>query len=62
MIVGNFWAAGIDDSKIYIFDVATNPTNPKLVKTISNFVEEFGGAAGPHGAYALPGRMLISTS
>src|SRR6185437_9060880 len=21
-----FWAAGLDDSKIYIFDVATNPT------------------------------------
>jgi selenium-binding protein 1 len=56
-----FWAAGLDDSKIYIFDVATNPTNPKLVKTIGNFVEESGGAAGPHGAYALPGRMLIST-
>ena len=56
-----FWAAGLDDSKIYIFDVATNPANPKLVKTISNFVEESGGAAGPHGAYALPGRMLIST-
>lgn len=56
-----FWAAGLYYSKIYIFDVATNPTNPKLVKTISNFVEESGGAAGPHGAYALPGRMLIST-
>ena len=56
-----FWAAGLDDSKIYIFDMATNPANPKLVKTISNFVEESGGASGPHGAYALPGRMLIST-
>jgi selenium-binding protein 1 len=57
----HFWAAGLDDSKIYIFDVATNPANPQLIKTISNFVEETGGAAGPHGAYALPGRMLIST-
>jgi len=57
----HFWAAGLDDSKIYIFDVATNPANPRLIKTISNFVEETGGAAGPHGAYALPGRMLIST-
>jgi selenium-binding protein 1 len=56
-----FWAADLDDSKIYIFDVATNPANPKLVKTIDDFVEKSGGAAGPHGAYALPGRMLIST-
>jgi len=56
-----FWAAGLDDSKIFIFDVATNPANPKLVKTIDDFVEKTGGAAGPHGAYALPGRMMIST-
>jgi len=56
-----FWAAGLDDSRIFIFDVATNPANPKLVKTIDDFVEKTGGAAGPHGAYALPGRMMIST-
>src|SRR5262245_31437958 len=30
----HFWAARLDDSKIYIFDVATNPANPKLIKTI----------------------------
>jgi methanethiol oxidase len=57
----HFWVAGLDDNKIYIFDVATNPANPKLVKTIRDFVKESGGAAGPHTAYALPGRMLIST-
>jgi selenium-binding protein 1 len=56
-----FWAAGLDDSKIYIFDVATDPSNPKMVKTIDDFVVKTGGAAGPHGAYALPGRMMIST-
>ncbi len=55
-----FWVAGLSDSKIHIFDVATNPANPKLVKTIDDFVEQSGGVAGPHGAYALPGRMLIS--
>ena len=54
-----FWAAGLSDSKIFIFDVASDPSNPKLVKTIDDFVEKSGGAAGPHGAYALPGRMLI---
>src|SRR4051794_17166889 len=54
-----FWAAGLDSSKIFIFDVASDPAAPKLVKTIDDFVEKSGGAAGPHGAYALPGRMLI---
>jgi methanethiol oxidase len=54
-----FWAAGLSDSKIFIFDVATEPARPRLVKVIDDFVEKSGGAAGPHGAYALPGRMLI---
>ena len=54
-----FWVAGLSDSKIHIFDVATNPANPKLVKTIDDFVEKSGGVVGAHGAYALPGRMLI---
>ncbi|MBZ6076664.1 selenium-binding family protein [Microvirga sp. WGZ8] len=54
-----FWAAGLADSKIYIFDISTDPANPKVIKTISDFVEKSGGVTGPHGAYALPGRMLI---
>jgi methanethiol oxidase len=54
-----FWAAGLSDSKIFIFDVGSDPAKPKLVKTIDDFVAKSGGAAGPHGAYALPGRMLI---
>ncbi len=55
-----YWVAGLDSSKIFIFDIATDPANPKLVKTIDDFVAKSGGVAGPHGAYALPGRMLIS--
>lgn len=54
------WVSGLDDSKIYIFDVATDPSNPKLVKTIDDFAERSGGVVGPHGAYALPGRVMIS--
>jgi selenium-binding protein 1 len=54
-----FWAAGLSDSRIFIFDVADDPAKPRLVKVIDDFVERSGGAAGPHGAYALPGRMLI---
>jgi selenium-binding protein 1 len=53
------WMAGLDTSRIFIFDVHTDPARPKLIKTIADFVEKTGGAAGPHGMYALPGRMLI---
>ena len=53
------WLAGLDTSRVFIFDVYTDPAKPKLVKTIDNFAETTGGAIGPHGAYALPGRMLI---
>jgi methanethiol oxidase len=55
-----YWLAGLDTSKIFIFDTASDPSNPRLVKTIDDFVERSGGVVGPHGAYALPGRMLIS--
>jgi selenium-binding protein 1 len=55
----HLWLGGLDTSMIYIFDVATDPANPKLVRTIDDFVEKTGGVVGPHGYYALPGRMLI---
>jgi selenium-binding protein 1 len=53
------WLAGLQNSKLFIFDVHTDPAKPTLMKTIDNFAETTGGAAGPHGAYALPGRVLI---
>jgi selenium-binding protein 1 len=54
------WAGGLDTSQIFIFDVASNPAQPKLMKTIKTFVKDTGGLVGPHTFYALPGRMLIS--
>src|ERR1041384_8337017 len=53
------WLAGLETSKGFIFDVHTDPAKPKLMKTIDNFAETTGGVTGPHGAYALPGRVLI---
>jgi selenium-binding protein 1 len=53
------WLAGLESSKIFIFDVHSDRAHPKLVKAIDNFEKTTGGAVGPHGAYALPGRMLI---
>jgi len=53
------WLAGLDTSRLFIFDVHTDPAKPKYVKSIDKFAETTGGAMGPHGAYPLPGRMLI---
>jgi selenium-binding protein 1 len=52
------WAGGLDDSKIYVFDVSTDPAKPKLIKTITDFTAR-SGLVGPHTFYAMPGRMLI---
>ncbi|HZO09770.1 MAG TPA: selenium-binding protein SBP56-related protein [Myxococcota bacterium] len=54
------WAGGLDDSAIFVFDVHSDPSRPKLVKTIGDFVERSGGVVGPHTFYALPNRMLIT--
>ena len=54
------WAGGLDTSKIFVFDVATDPARPRLVKTIGDFVAKSGGVVGPHTLYALPGRMMLT--
>jgi selenium-binding protein 1 len=54
------WASGLDTSKIFVFDVHSDPAKPKLSKTITDFAAASGGVVGPHTLYALPGRMLIS--
>ena len=52
------WAGGLDDSKIYVFDVHADPGKPKLIKTITDFSAR-SGFVGPHTYYAMPGRMLV---
>lgn len=54
------WLGGLDDSKIFIFDVAADPAKPKLTKTLDTFVKDSGGVVGPHTFYPIPGRMLIT--
>jgi len=56
---GKIWAAALNTSRFFIFDVKTDPANPKLVRTIDN-VPQLTGLSGPHTPYALPGRILIS--
>ncbi|MCZ7596989.1 MAG: selenium-binding family protein [Gammaproteobacteria bacterium] len=54
------WAGGLDTSKIFIFDVHSDPSKPTLHKTVTDFVAKSGGVVGPHTTYALPGRMMIT--
>jgi len=54
------WAAGLDTNRIFVFDIHTDPAEPRLDKTIEDFVAKSGGVVGPHTHYALPGRMLIT--
>jgi methanethiol oxidase len=53
------WLSGLETSQIFIFDVHSRPAQPAYVKTIKNFEKVTGGAVGPHGVYALPGRVLV---
>jgi selenium-binding protein 1 len=53
------WAASLNSNRFFIFDVASDPINPKLIRTIDN-VAKLTGLSGPHTPYAIPGRMLIS--
>ena len=54
------WAGGLDTSQIFVFDIHSDPSKPRLVKTLTDFVAKSGGVVGPHTFYALPGRMLIT--
>ncbi len=54
------WMGGLDDSMIYVFDIAADPAKPKLSKTLDSFEKDSNGVVGPHTMYALPGRMLIT--
>lgn len=54
------WASGLDTSRIFLFDIHSDPSKPRLHKTIDDFVARSGGVVGPHTNYALPGRMLLT--
>ena len=54
------WAGGLDTSRIFLFDVHSDPARPKLYRVITDFVARSGGVVGPHTMYALPGRMMLT--
>ena len=54
----HIWAGGLSESRIWVFDIATDPAKPKLVQTIDDLGDK-SGYLGPHTYYAFPGRMLV---
>ncbi len=52
------WAGGLSENRIWVFDIATDPARPKLVRTIGDLGDK-SGFLGPHTYYALPGRMFV---
>ncbi|HYU68814.1 MAG TPA: selenium-binding protein SBP56-related protein [Burkholderiales bacterium] len=54
----HIWAGGLSESRIWVFDIATDPAKPKLARTIGDLGDK-SGYLGPHTYYALPGRMFV---
>ncbi len=54
------FANSLFSNRVFIFDVATDPARPRLLRTIENF-KELTGLSGPHTSYAIPGRVLIAS-
>jgi methanethiol oxidase len=54
----HIWAGGLSESRIWVFDIATDPAKPRLVQTIGDLGDK-SGYLGPHTYYALPGRMVV---
>ena len=53
------FAGGLFSNRLFIYDVATDPKHPKLVKTVPDLAVSTG-YSGPHTFYAVPGGILIA--
>ena len=53
------WAGGLQSSRIWLIDVATDPARPRVEKILDD-IPRSTGFSGPHTYYALPGRMLLT--
>jgi selenium-binding protein 1 len=54
----HIWGCSLFSNRLFIIDVASDPSKPKLVKALDSAKET--SLTGPHSPYALPGKMLIS--
>jgi selenium-binding protein 1 len=55
----HIWGCSLFSSRIFMINVADDPSRPRLVKVLED-VPARSGLSGPHSPYALPGRMLLS--
>jgi selenium-binding protein 1 len=53
------FAGGLFSNRLFIYDVASDPKHPKLIKTIPDLAATTG-YSGPHTFYAVPGGVLIA--
>ncbi len=53
------FAGGLFSNRLFIYDVATDPKHPQLVKTVADLAATTG-YSGPHTFYAVPGGMMIA--
>src|SRR5438045_922252 len=55
----HIWGCSLFSSRLFVIDVASDPSKPRLEKVMEDAREQTG-LSGPHSPYALPGRMLVS--
>jgi len=53
------FGGGLFSNRLFIYDVATDPKHPKLIKTIPDLAASTG-YSGPHTFYAVPGGVMIA--
>ena len=53
------FAGGLFSNRLFIYDVATDPKHPKLLKTVPDLAASTG-FSGPHTFYAVPGGVMIA--
>ena len=53
------FGGGLFSNRLFIYDVATDPKHPKLVKTVPDLAASTG-YSGPHTFYAVPGGVMIA--
>ncbi len=53
------FAGGLFSNRLFIYDVATDPKHPRLIKTVPDLAASTG-YSGPHTFYAVPGGVTIA--
>ena len=53
------FAGGLFSNRLFIYDVATDPKHPNLIRTIPDLAATTG-YSGPHTFYAVPGGVMIA--